>query len=367
MTTARIAAVGLSLVVTSVVSSAQQRGAVADSAGPPERPASTVVERAYTPNTFSRSRQVQTRRSSDGREDVTNVVEMPGLDGRLAPVQEVRTETVRTGGSATRTTQQVVEFVGPGQRVVVGTTESEEQTSANATQTVESTRLWDINGRLGPKIQQVESTRSATPDSARFQTTVLQLGTNGALEATERTEHSERRVGANGVRTETTQLVRDPNGRWEPSETRTRDARGVGASEQVDEETVERRDLNGKLTVTERSITRRSVSNGRNDELVETYAQEIDGYVASQAPLQLTRRVRRSTTPTADGGRSTVEEVEARSIVSPGDPLRLTQRNVETVRRIGADRWLTERQVFERDVNGRMSLVLTETEETAAK
>jgi hypothetical protein len=249
----------------------------------------------------------------------------------------------------------------------VGTTESEEQTSANATQTVESTRLWDINGRLGPKIQQVESTRSATPDSARFQTTVLQLGTNGALEATERTEHSERRVGANGVRTETTQLVRDPNGRWEPSETRTRDARGVGASEQVDEETVERRDLNGKLTVTERSITRRSVSNGRNDELVETYAQEIDGYVASQAPLQLTRRVRRSTTPTADGGRSTVEEVEARSIVSPGDPLRLTQRNVETVRRIGADRWLTERQVFERDVNGRMSLVLTETEETAAK
>jgi len=37
---------------------------------------------------------------------------------------------------------------------------------------------------------------------------------------------------------------------------------------------------------------------------------------------------------------------------------------VIAVRRAGPDRWATERQVFERDVNGRMVPLQTETEET---
>jgi hypothetical protein len=35
-----------------------------------------------------------------------------------------------------------------------------------------------------------------------------------------------------------------------------------------------------------------------------------------------------------------------------------------TVRQIGTGRWVTERQVFKRDVNGRLVLVINETEET---
>jgi hypothetical protein len=42
-------------------------------------------------------------------------------------------------------------------------------------------------------------------------------------------------------------------------------------------------------------------------------------------------------------------------------------QTLETVRRIGSDRWLTELQVFELDVNGRMSLIATESEETSGK
>jgi hypothetical protein len=79
----------------------------------------------------------------------------------------------------------------------------------------------------------------------------------------------------------------------------------------------------------------------------------------------LSQRVHRTTTATADGGRYTVEEVEGRSGVAPNDPMRVIRRTVTTVRQIGTDRWVTERQVFERDVNGRLRLVINETEERA--
>jgi hypothetical protein len=128
-------------------------------------------------------------------------------------------------------------------------------------------------------------------------------------------------------RYDSTHLVRDLNGRWQPVETRRGEARDIGASERLEEETIEGLDINGKL-----------------------------------AP---SLRVHRSTTATADGGRHTVEEVEGRSPVAPSDPMRLIRRTVTIVRQIGTDRWVTERQVFERDVNGGLRLVINDTEERA--
>ena len=94
--------------------------------------------------------------------------------------------------------------------------------------------------------------------------------------------------------------------------------------------------------------------------------------VASQVPASSSERTYigggiASTTATNDGGRSIVEEVEAHSRVAPGDPMRVIQRTVVTVRNLGPDRQTIERQVFERDVNGRLALVRRETEEAAAK
>jgi len=47
--------------------------------------------------------------------------------------------------------------------------------------------------------------------------------------------------------------------------------------------------------------------------------------------------------------------------------MRVVQRTVVTVRNIAPDRQVTERQVFELDVNGRLAPVVRETEETVAK
>ena len=132
----------------------------------------------------------------------------------------------------------------------------------------------------------------------------------------------------------------------------------------MEEETIQRRDMNGKLVVDEKTVTRRSTANKQDHVVIETYAPYVDGMTRSDS-LTLSQRVHRTTTATADGGRHTVEEVEGRSPVAPNDPMRVIRRTVTTVRQIGTDRWVTERQVFERDVEGRLRLVISETEERA--
>jgi hypothetical protein len=47
--------------------------------------------------------------------------------------------------------------------------------------------------------------------------------------------------------------------------------------------------------------------------------------------------------------------------------MRVIRRTVTTVRQIGTDRWVTERQVFERDVNGRLQLLIKDTEERVGR
>jgi sarcosine oxidase gamma subunit len=98
-------------------------------------------------------------------------------------------------------------------------------------------------------------------------------------------------------------------------------------------------------------------------EWIEEETIQLPGYDARLGPSV---RVRTSTVAAADGGRNTVEEVEALNPAAPTEPFRVTRRTVIAVRRIGPDRWATERQVFVRDVNGRMRASQTETEESTA-
>jgi hypothetical protein len=196
---------------------------------------------------------------------------------------------------------------------------------------------------------------------------LFKRGINGSLQESERTVHTERQVDPAVVRHDITQVLRDPNGRWTAYAARSAEVRDTTASERVDEEVIRRPDLNGRLVVSERVVTRRSGANGQEQVVVETYSPGADEFGRTDARLALSQRVRRSTTVTNDGGRSTVEEVEAHSRVAPGDPMRVVQRTVVTVRNLGPDRQTTERQVFERDVNGRLALVRRETEEAAAK
>jgi len=122
--------------------------------------------------------------------------------------------------------------------------------------------------------------------------------------------------------------------------------------------TVRNQDLNGTVAVSEQTVTHRAQTNHGDEVVIETYSPSIEG-----GRLELSRRVRRTTTATSDGTQ-TVEETAERNPAAPGEPLRVIRRSVTTVRPTGTDSSVSEKQIFELDVNGRFVPVRTEIERT---
>src|SRR5262245_11143344 len=345
-----IVATSLSIALLSVTASAQQ--------------GSGVTERVYSSTGLAPSRTVEQRSESGGRQIVVRTTELPGPEGRWMAVEEITSATSRDRNGTERTRRDVFGFDADRRRVLRETTDMTAGPSVNGiARSIEDTRVIDINGALSLAARRIEVLDTADSDVRQTTTTWLSRGTEGSLRETERTAVVERQIDRSLVRHETSRALRDANGRWMPIASQTADVRRTGPAERVEDETVQRPDVNGRLTTSERIVTRRSESNGQEQVTIERYSQNAEGFARSGDRLALEERIRRSTTATSNG-HSTIEEVEARNRVSPGDPMRIVRRTIATVRRVAPDRQATERQVFELDINGRMTLVHTETEET---
>jgi hypothetical protein len=120
-----------------------------------------------------------------------------------------------------------------------------------------------------------------------------------------------------------------------------------------------RRDVNGRDAVSEKVVTHRARTNDEERVVIETYLPSIEG-----GRLALSRRVNRMTTVTDDGSQ-TVEETAEPNPVALGDPMRIVRRSVTTVRTRGTGSFVTERQVFDLDVNGRLVPIVGQTESTS--
>jgi hypothetical protein len=127
----------------------------------------------------------------------------------------------------------------------------------------------------------------------------------------------------------------------------------------VTETVTTRRDVNGRDAVSEKVVTHRALDKDEERVVIETY--EPWNYADR---LELKRRVRRVTTLSKDGSQ-TVEEIEERNPAAPGEPMRVVKRRLTTVRGSGSDSYVSERQEFERDANGRLAPVLTQTQRTS--
>jgi len=169
------------------------------------------------------------------------------------------------------------------------------------------------------------------------------------------------------TREDSTRLLLDINGRQQPVEIRSSETREIGPSEYSEEATIRRPDLNGTFVVSERNVVHRSEANGSRQEVIETYAYDAEGFARSDGQLALHQRVRTSTSAMPDGGRQTVEEVEGHNLAAYREPMRVVRRVVETVREIAPGRWVTDRQIFELDLNGRLVPISTARVERAAR
>jgi hypothetical protein len=362
----RITVVCAGIVLASAAVTAQQSSGGGTSGQTQQGTSTTVTERTPNSTGTQPSRRVQTRRVEGGREVVADTVERPNTDGRLTPREETVTETVGSGPSA-QTTQDVFTVDANGRRRLRETTQTTQETAPDGTtRTVRTTRGATVNGVVDLTTRRVEETSTTTTASGAKQTETTELlpNTDNELEESRRTQTTERTVSPGVVRQDSTEMKRDQNGRWEAVEVRSSDTRAVSASEQLQEETIQRQDVNGKLTDSQRNVTRRTTdASGRVTEVTETFGENLEGMTRPATRMGLSQRVTKTTTTTADGGSSTVEEIERRSLGNPNDPMRVTTRTVETVRNVGG-RLETTRQVYERDANGRMVLVSTDTQET---
>ena len=119
------------------------------------------------------------------------------------------------------------------------------------------------------------------------------------------------------------------------------------------------RDLNGREVVSEKVVTHRDRTSDEERVVIEIYLPSMEA-----GRLALSQRVQRVTTVTDDGSQ-TVEETAEPNPVAPGEPIRIVQRSLTTVRKSGNDSYVTERQVFEPDGNGRLVLVRKQSERTS--
>ena len=142
---------------------------------------------------------------------------------------------------------------------------------------------------------------------------------------------------------------------------------GKQTGEVVKEEAVRTLDADGRLSVSQRTITRRS-ANGSTQVVTETYSSFVPGVALEfDGPLELTQRIRVTTTRLTNGSRQTITETEARVPGVTETVMQPVARKVETVRQIAPGVWETQRQTFSLDGNGRLVLTMDEKETDGEK
>jgi len=319
---------------------------------------------SYPESDIAPARIVRTRAESAGRELVTEAIEVPHPNGGYKPYVETTTETVRVSAESVRIKREVIGRDPDGRPQLIQSTQADQENLPDGTsRSTENTWTPDLDGRLQLSERQLQETKSAGPNVKQTTIATFLPDLNEPLHEARRFEEIERQVSKDLIQSDSTHLVRDGNGRWQPFQTSSHEVRSTG-NESTEEEIVRRVDANGALSPVERRVIRRSASNGREDLVIETYAQS--GGSSLSGPLTLNERLHKSTVTTADGGRETVEDLEARN-VALNEPLRLVSRIVETVRAIGPDRWETLRQAFALDANGRFVLAVNANGEAIGK
>ena len=311
------------------------------------------------------SREIQTQTTTGDSDVVTATIQGPGIEGRWQTRQETTTETIRKG-SATTVRQDVYGQGAERERVLLERTDADQARSSDgSSQSVSRTWTADLNGRLDLTSQVIEDrSAGAAEGSAR----VFERNVDGRLSEAGQTTISERQLSSGAATRDMKVMRRNLNGGWQPIETRQTDVRNNGSAEHVEEETISQPDMNGVVGMSERTITRRSQANGREDVLIERYVpRDTAAMNRSASRMDVSERVRATTSTATDGTRETIEEFEGRSPVATGEPMRLRRRVVTTVRPLAGDQSVVERQIFDLDANGRLVLTATERREGSAR
>ncbi len=267
---------------------------------------------------------IESHRQDGNRTFEKRSVQIQGVDGGLAPYQEIETETLQVDATTVRTTMRTFGRDVNGARSLIQVTEEEKHTLPGGGSNLQRiTFNPDVNGKLQPVQRETVETKVISKDVEETNTTVMLTSINGGLAPAFKT-HELRKRGANDtVETEKTAWLPDINGKWQLSEIRQNTATQEAEDRKI-EERVFRPDAEGKLGQVSRVVSQESESpSGEKRSVVETYSIDVPG-TTRDGELHLVERRTSTGSSSFTGERATDQRVEQTNPGDPGSGLRVS-------------------------------------------
>jgi hypothetical protein len=286
-------------------------------------------------------------------------VQIRGVDGRLAPYQEIETETLQVDSTTVRTTIRTFGRDVNGAKSLIQVTEEERRTLPGGDSNVlRITSNPDVNGKLKTVQREFVETRAISKDAEETNATVMLPNINGGLAPTVKTHELRQRRADGTTESEKTTLLADGAGKWELSEKRQVITRPEG-SNCTSEERVFRRNAEGKLAEISRIVTKAENGSGEKRETTEIRSVDVPGGTrdGSLHLVELTTTTQRTT---ATGEQITEKKVEQPNPgeASAGLRVSILVNNKMVPAPSGEQSAATIRT---RDVNGNLAIVSVDT------
>ena len=286
-------------------------------------------------------------------------VQIRGVDGHLAPYQEIETETLQVNSTTVRTTIRTFGRDVNGAKSLIQVTEEERRTqSGGGLNVLRITSNPDVNGKLQHVQHELVETKAISNDAEETNTTVMLPNINGGLAPTLKTHELRKRLADGTTESEKTTLLADGAGKWQLSETRQVITRQEGTN-RIAEERVFQRNAEGKMAEISRVVTKAENGNGETRETTETHSLDVPGGTRDGS-LHLVEFTTTTQRTTDTGEQITEEKVEQPNPGEPSAGLRVSiLRNNKMVPGPSGEQSVAT--IRTRDTNGSFGIVSVDT------
>jgi len=301
------------------------------------------------------------QKSSSGTVD-HQTVERLGPDGHYEPYYDVETESVQVNGTTTRTIERTFARDASGQRILTQVAEEEKQSlPAGAEKVVRTTSNTDLDGRLRVAQREVTDTKRINQETQEKNTTVFLPDVQGGMAPSMQVQRREKRNADHTVQVQTSTLLPDGSGKWQVHERKESTIKDDG-KERTSDEQVLRPGIDGKMAPVSRTLGKESeTAAGEKKNTIETYSPDLSG--SSDSNLQLSQRVTEVKRKGTDGGQTTEQHIEQRSLADPAAGLQVTTKTLDTVQPSSSGTRETT-SIEARDVSGSFTVVSFDTQKS---
>jgi hypothetical protein len=323
---------------------------------------STETSQTAVPNTDP-TRTTETHTTSGDQTVDKKRTDILGANGEYQPNAETETETVHVDDTTTRKVERTYQWDVNGHRNLVKVTEEDARGSASGdAHVVSTTSNVDDEGNVHIVQREVADTKKTSPDAQETKTTIYVVDGNGGLIPNVQTQELQKTNADKTIEVTKTTLVPTSTDHWGVQEVKQSTITKDGDTLTSDVRILEA-DSEGRLSEVSRTVAKDTeTAAGGKVSTVETFSTDVPG-ITPDGSLHLSRKVMTVQGGEADGGKTTVQEVQE---PKAGDPLTGLQVTTKTkyIVQYGGSNEQQAKATQMRDVNGNFNTVDVETQQS---